>query len=285
MKVFVTVNPGGRAFRSGFRSSPGFTLVELLVSMTVLSILILMLFSFFNQATSAWQGCEKKIDTFREARAALFYLRRDLQNMQAGGCIAFYINPPTTTLAFSGSPAPASSADMIFFISMVARDGQDSTKNKSDLCAIGYYVAYTRATDAANSLGGGAYNLHRYFKSSDDAWVDNPATPTTGLLPAFTNPANPIFQAATATRNGDEIIARNVIDFHIKPYRSDLSTVSPWPVNEKPAFFDISLKAYNYDTARKLQSAQDWTNASTLATVKLQNVQLFRTRVGIPVHP
>ena len=283
MKPSPCASPTDQAIQWQTGQGSAFTLLELLVSMSVLSILILMLFAFFNQATSAWQGCEKKIDTYREARAALYYLRRDLQNMQAGGAVAFYINPQSDTVSFSGNASPNS--DKIFFISSVSRDGQDAARSKSDLCSIGYYVAYTNPTDAQSSIGTGAYNLHRYFKSSDETWADNPATPVTGLLPVLTNTASFLYQPATATRNGDEIIARNVVDFHIKPYRTDFTSTSSWPINEKPAFFDICLRACNYDTARKLQSAQDWTNTAMLATVKTQNIQIFRTRVGVPVHP
>ena len=52
------------------RSSGAFTLAELLVSMTVLSILLLMLTQLLSQVQQTWSYSEARISQFREARVA-----------------------------------------------------------------------------------------------------------------------------------------------------------------------------------------------------------------------
>jgi prepilin-type N-terminal cleavage/methylation domain-containing protein len=74
------------------RSAPGFSLIELLASMSVLTVMCLLLLMFLDQAMTAWRHSERKIDAFREARAALHFLRRDLQSMLVDERIPFYVN-------------------------------------------------------------------------------------------------------------------------------------------------------------------------------------------------
>ncbi|MDD5260472.1 MAG: prepilin-type N-terminal cleavage/methylation domain-containing protein [Methylacidiphilales bacterium] len=256
----------------GLNRNEGFTLVEFLVSTAAFCILMLLLLSFFNQATSAWQNSEKKTDAFREARAAFHYIRSDLQNITVTEQIPLYTGSQAELVAVGGNYAAQSNSDKIFFLCKAPRAGQVVGGNKSDLCATGYYVAYTRC-----GISGGAYNLHRYFKSSDETWGANSPAPGAGLQPYLTNRSNPLFMPAAATRDGDEILARNVTDFIIRPCRSDFSSPSIWPAFERPAFFDVSLRAFNYSTAKKFQGSEDWTRNTML---RMQNSRLFRMRVS-----
>jgi prepilin-type N-terminal cleavage/methylation domain-containing protein len=255
----------------------GFTLIELLVATSVLAILILLLFSFFSQATHTWKSSESKVNAYSEARAALYYLSHDLQNARITSRIPFYKNPAIDNNG-DGSFAPPEHGDKIFFITTSGSDAQDPTLSNSDLCAVGYYIAYT---SPSNGINRGAYNLHRYFKSSNTTW----SNATGGLLALMSDPNALLFPSANATRStgGDEIIARNVIDFFIQRYTGDADPIQldDGDYHTQPAFFDISLRAYNYDTAQKFTSAQDWTNSNTMETVKSQNAQLFRLRVNL----
>ncbi len=261
-----------RMVKGDFNRNVGFTLVEFLVSTAVFCLLMLLLLAFFNQATSAWQNSEKKTDAFREARAAFHYIRRDLQNITVTEQIPICTGLQAEAVVTGGNCAAPGNSNKIFFLCKVPRTGQITGGNKSDLCATGYYVAYTRC-----GISGGAYNLHRYFKSSDKTWGANSPAPGIGLQPYLINRSNPLFILAAATRDGDEILARNVTDFIIRPCRSDFSSPSIWPVFEKPAFFDVSLRAFNYNSAKKFQGPEDWMRDTTL---RLQNSRLFRMRVN-----
>jgi len=68
----VKKNSGGR----GREWSSGFTLVELLVSMTVLLIIMAMLLSITTQAGNLWRSTTSKIEEFRSARDAFEAMTR-----------------------------------------------------------------------------------------------------------------------------------------------------------------------------------------------------------------
>jgi type II secretory pathway component PulJ len=57
-----------------------FTLVEVMVSVTILTGLIFLLFAVVDGTTRVWNQSEQRVDAFREARAALFVIARDLKS-------------------------------------------------------------------------------------------------------------------------------------------------------------------------------------------------------------
>ena len=68
---------GARWHRAGIREC-AFTLVELLVTMAILSLLTLVLVSMVNQTGSLWRRTTSKIEEFREARTGFESLTRCL---------------------------------------------------------------------------------------------------------------------------------------------------------------------------------------------------------------
>lgn len=295
----------------------GFSLVELLVAVAVLSTLMVLLFGFFDQATQAWQASERKIDSFREARAALFYLRRDLQGMVVDENIPWVmfnnpqaINdapPPAGYGPIRAGAPPTAHGDTLFFISRQSPEAQEAG-SLGDLCAVGYYLVYSSNLPAGVSgIQGRSYKLHRYFKSSNSTWEQGGATGT-GLRPFLTAlstqraldrssglPAteaaaflatNQMLFAAANPVSADEVLARNVINLFIRAYREDHSQIpTAGPVGEKPSFFEISLLALNNDTAAKLASQADWhapADVNARSPLLQKNAREFRVRVDVP---
>ncbi|MEO0454117.1 MAG: prepilin-type N-terminal cleavage/methylation domain-containing protein [Verrucomicrobiota bacterium] len=303
-----------------------FTLVELLVTMGVLSILMLLLFSFFDQAAKGWNRSEQKIDAYREVRAAFHYLRRDLQSMVVSESLpwVYLQNPvnetsPELEAAIGGDPSDAAQGQAIFFLAAMSSEAQLG-QGSSDLCSVGYYLSWGPDWDSAQSPGfapSQSYKLHRYFKHSDETWLSSGI----GLQPFLTDfdPANfisgsPLFIRPTGGLNGDEVIARNVVNFEITPYRTNTTTgavQTPAPFQSwanfaarndpntgapipgsgayvKPDGFIISLVAFNSDTALKLGANQNsWhfqTNSIEAAgTPQLirENAQVFKMKVAV----
>lgn len=262
-----------------------FSLVELLVSMAILSTMMVLLFSFFDQATKAWQNTEKKVDAFREARAAFYFLRRDIQSMVVSSEVYWlYYNDPTATpeLAYSGGPrSPDEYGDALFFISNQPIDSQKPDENTSSMCAIGYYLAYS---PDPGHMGGGrsSYKLYRYFESSDSAWNE---TGSAGIFPLLSTNA-PLFQPAEGRLGGDEVIARYVTDFFVRPMEISPSGI-PQPMNPtdgtqnaKPAFLDVSMKAFSFASAQKLRTQDEWHNPP--GNLADQDPQQFHFRIALP---
>jgi len=59
-------------------TTSGFTLLELLASVSILVIISSMLFMAYNQASKAWLLAEKRVEVAQQARAALELFTRDL---------------------------------------------------------------------------------------------------------------------------------------------------------------------------------------------------------------
>ncbi len=268
------------------RSYRGFSLLEILVSTAILTIMMVLLFSFFDQATTAWQRTEKKVDAYREARAAFYYLKRDFQTMVVQNDITWlYYNDPAVTpeITFTGAPrSPANHGDAVFFISTQPAGSQDPGQNTSSQCAVGYYLAYS-PDNGTLGTGTSSYKLYRYFKSSDSIWNQ---TGTEGIFPRLTTNA-PLFPAAGATSAGDEVISRYITDFFIRPMEIDaltgkpkLMTLTDGEQNIKPAYLDVSMKAFSYSSAQKLKTQNDWHNPP--GNLADQDPQQFHFRIALP---
>jgi prepilin-type N-terminal cleavage/methylation domain-containing protein len=295
----------------------GFSLVELLVAVAVLSTMMVLLFGFFDQATQAWQSSERKIDAFREARAALYYLRRDISAMVVDENIPWVmfnnpeaINdaaPPSGFGPIRSSAPPQAHGDTLFFISRQSLEAQQNG-SLSDLCAVGYYLIYSPNLESGvQGVARRSYKLHRYFQSSNDAW-EKTGPPALGLRPflvalsaqrasdaAASQPAtaasvflqtNQLLFPAANPVSGDEVLARNVINLFIRAYDSDnTQIVTEGPVAEKPAYFEISLLAVNNDTAAKLATQADWhapADFNARSPLMKENAREFRVRVHVP---
>lgn len=251
----------GYVHRPGCRAV---TLVELLVSMAIVSSMLLALFFMTNSASLAWRNTEKRIDAYREARAALFFMTQDIQTAVVSDLTPFWVNPSESLVPISGDPPPLEHGSRLFFVTARERRSQADGENHGKLCLVGYYLSYSN----------GAYRLHRYFRSSDETFkrlrlhFDDPGT-------------HPLFTGVVGTLTGDEVLARHVIDFKVTPYRIDWTTQDPWPEDERPAFVELRLRAFNEAAAALFNSPSDWWDENHPAY--RDNVETFIARV--PMDP
>lgn len=81
-----------RPWPTAYSQQSGFTLIEVLVAMTVLAILILMVANIFQGSSLAWNIGTQKSDMNTAARAALDFMARELESAVAGPIDV--INPP-----------------------------------------------------------------------------------------------------------------------------------------------------------------------------------------------
>jgi prepilin-type N-terminal cleavage/methylation domain-containing protein len=73
--------------RSSRARSAAFSLLELLVSMAVLSIIVLALFAMFNQTQKAMRANVQQVDTMESGRAAIDLLVGELEKARAAGML------------------------------------------------------------------------------------------------------------------------------------------------------------------------------------------------------
>ena len=261
----------------------GFTLIEIIVAMAVLSVLLTILLSMVNGASQLWRESERRVDSFREARGAMNLLTSDLKSLYASPDPKFIAiaTDETAIGELVRNPAGEDVGSALFFLTALPASAQDPSGNKSDLCAVGYFVAFAKASasnDAKNS-----YNLYRYFISSDDTFenVLN-AEPT----PFFVG-AGP---RVSATTKEVEIVARNITQFKVEPYSivanaagdfDKLKEFNQSAVTPFPEVLDITLVAVNQDTADRWDGTKsDWENDSSITYE--QNARTFTARVYLP---
>jgi prepilin-type N-terminal cleavage/methylation domain-containing protein len=146
----------------------GFSLLEMLVAMAVLSLMMLFMFQFVGQSFRAWDSGMRQIEAAQAARTALDRMARDLKFSVAGNrtittaggaaipqIIPFYENSnPSTVPGEADFLAPPGSAQ-IFTVAPVmhplTRHGP-FTEN-------GYFTVYNTNARATNLISGKTYSL------------------------------------------------------------------------------------------------------------------------------
>lgn len=244
------------------KKSPAFTLLELLVAVAVLSLLLVVLLNIVQGTTILWRGAENRVDAYREARAALQVMASDLRN----------ILPSTNTDYFRTNLTSSSNVGFLAALPLSAQDAN----SKSDICTVGYFLAYGNKSPVAGADGRLSYNLYRYFAESDETFTN--LSQGAPLFPNVT-PAN----AARA-----EILARNIVGFQIRPLMTNATGFTAWTYNATtspmPPLLEIQLTAINNErTMRFENNIIPWSTfmATTTNADYLKNTKTFTTRIKL----
>ncbi len=184
------------------RRSQAFTLVELLVALSITIVLVLVLTSVVAATLGAWTQGRNRLDTYSSARQVLGRITDELKGAKAnpavsGSQIQFVEN---ATLPNGPIPVPFT-AESVFFVAPYPNLGA------GDLCIIAY------------ALDPGTHELKRAFRSSDTTWNASPG---------------PRFQAAGYDFAAAEwhVIATGVLQFELRCYsQNDLNTNTDPPAN------------------------------------------------------
>lgn len=245
------------------KKSSAFSLLELLVAVSVLSILLIILLNIVQGATNLWRTSENKVEAYREARAALQVISSDLKN----------ILPSTNTAFFRTNISGYPSATNLGFLATLPISSQN-TDSLSDVCTVGYFLAYNNKSPVAGATGRQSYNLYRYFMESNET---------------FTNLMN---NAATVLDfDSDfppEILARNVVSFETRYFITNASGgLTPWTqstTTPMPNLVEITITAINNERtmrfgARSASGEWDTFSANTNAPDYLKNTKTFTTRI------
>ena len=134
--------------RPASRLRAAFTLVELLVAVTVTLLLVVVLAQVFQGASNSWLHSEAQVDAYREARGALQLMARDLgatlqssYAQAAGGTGTLITSPAVPTLALEHSPdvMPPPNGPVneeIYFLTNIPNAGTGT------LCTVGYFCEW-----------------------------------------------------------------------------------------------------------------------------------------------
>ncbi len=188
------------------RHTHAFTLVELLLALTISSILILLLVNVVSGALNVWEQGRNQIDTLANSRQALGRIADEIR-----GAVA---SPAPNQIEFSenisglqGTTAPQSAiSENFFFVAPYPNAAS------GDLCVI----AYRHNSDT--------HELQRAFLDSQNAWNGAPQYQASGYN--FQGASNKWPDGSTQWRT----VAQGVLEFEIQSYsQAVLDSASPTP--------------------------------------------------------
>jgi len=232
-----------------------FTLLELLISVAITVAIVAMLGRVLVATTTIYQTADQRMDAFRDAKAALQLMTRDLSQANING------DPKMLNLAqYSSDGSYAKEAYAITPI---------KNKGKSDLCSVGYYLDWDSSSKT--------YSLRRFAKDSDTIIGSLAKTP-------------PDWAALYDRTNGTtpETIASYVWDLQLRPGQG-VNAVKPAlvPTNQWN-WLEIRFKAMSVKAGQKLKvlsavTQATWNDPTSIEYRKyiLPNEQQFVTRVSL----
>ena len=258
-----------------------FTIVELLIAAAITVVIVVMLGTMFGSLISTSSRANQRTDAFRDARAALQMMARDLSGLvrnqrDASGNA---ITRPAAYLALDNIYTdPASGNQQIFALVAAKNSG------KGDVCSVGYYCRW-------DDQGGYNYSLRRFFRDSAATFSALSSSTTYAPESAIYIPDPP----STTPPLKDDLLAAHVWNLKITAYDKSGVAIASYPYicdpdaatnNPLPAVLEISFKAMSSDAARTViashAGADVWMNENNPAYQRLiaPHVYLFRTRIS-----
>jgi type II secretory pathway pseudopilin PulG len=262
-----------RRRNSGF----GFTIVELLVAATITAVIVVMLGTMFGSMMKTSMRATQRTDAFRDARAALQMMKRDLANLVQAQPSAYF----AMTDIYAGDPNTTTAKNrQLYALCALKNHPPGAAANAiGDICAVGYYCSWDN----------NRYTLRRYFRDSAATFAAFKANGPGTYLGAAT-----LYQPTSA----DELLATNVWNLQITPYKADGTQITPVyplivdqatpppPIVTLPAAIEVSFNAMSSEAARTIRSvstsADDWMNTASGNNQRLvaPNAYEFRTRIN-----
>ena len=254
----------------------GFTLAELLIATGVTAIIVVLLGTMLGSVLNTATRTSQRVDAFRDARAALQMIERDLSNLvptqwniQTSPPVP--ITRPAAYFALKNVYAdPAASNQQIYGLVAVKATG-----SVGDVCAVGYYCRWE----------GNRYTLRRFFRDSAH---------TFGVLQNAVSgyAADSDLYNLNAADARNDVVAAYVWNFKVAIYDAsgNLQTTYPYICDQSatipnglPAAIEISFNAMSPQAARTVMSVSsspaDWMNMN--ANLVNPHAYQFRTRINL----
>ena len=250
------------------KKSSAFSLLELLVAIAVLCILLVILLDIVQGATNLWRTSENKVEAYREGRAALQVISSDLRHALAS----------TNTNFFRRDISSYPNSTNVAFLATLPLSSQE-TNSLSDVCTVGYFLAYDNKSPVSGITGRQSYNLYRYFVESNETFAK---------LSDSSGPADVLdFDPSRQP----EILARNVVGFKATYFITNgpgsFTTWTQSAATPMPDIVEIQLTAVNNERtmrfgARGASGEWDAFSGNTNSPDYLKNTKTFTTRINIP---
>jgi hypothetical protein len=239
--------------------------------------------SLLSTASHATQ----RVDAFRDARAALQMMERDLRNLVRTQWSPDPFSSPTPTpgtaqpltrptayFALENIYTDPVAGNQQFYALVAAKTTASPTPFLGDVCAVGYYCRWDDQLHA--------YSLRRFFRNSADTF--------TVIQGAGSYAADSVLYVPGAS---DAVMAAYVWNLKITMYNSGGTVINTYPYicdpnattpNPLPAALEISFNAMSPDAARTVMSVSsnpaDWMNMNP--NLVAPHTYQFRSRINLP---
>jgi prepilin-type N-terminal cleavage/methylation domain-containing protein len=214
------------------RHRGGFTLLELLVTMSIGAVLLLVAATMLGRAGDSYSQGSGSVAAEREARAVLTQMGDDFAKAVWHQDTIFEAGGEGWKRARTG------------FLSLQPEDAQSDDGRSGDLCAVHYYVKDIQVGPSTVRC------LMRGFRESGEVF---PALRAGSLTPMF------------AEEDTDEPVAFGVLAFEATPLTRELGTgnLIDWtqtgnPVTTGPDFLRLRLVVARRELLGKLATSSDW---------------------------
>src|SRR5947208_10900863 len=291
-----------------FARSRAFTIVELLVAISVLTLIVLVLYGLFDQVQRALRGNVAQVDVLEGRRSAMQLMAGELEQMDAGNL------PASTNLYISLTAVPHRQAlldagtnrvnvlQQIFF----------STHANKTWFGIGYRVLLLATNGIANQLAeNGVGTLCRYSFPVNDSDFPNlpppPSNPAAARTNLFWHVMNQPFSPTVSNLTNYQPILDGVVHFRIHAFDTNgmlmvsniysnariiTNVVFQGSVTEEiqyaftnsalPAYLEMQMGVLEPHVLERYKAFPDPTVASNYLARQVGAVHLFQQR--IPIH-
>lgn len=241
----------------------GFTILELLIAATITIVIVVLLGAAFGSLAKISSRTNNSIDAFRDARAAMHMMERDLSATVAARPAAYFV--------IDADEAGTSGAAVCQIEALVSAKNQPvavggATPAPGDLCAVRYYCAWD--TNAKT------YTMNRFFRDSKStqtmlytlyksngyvdlmnlyrtaATADEPlASYVWGLRATAYDPTGNVIGYTKDSAGYQATGAPHIWDGSPTPAPNPLPSVTPTPT-PRPAAVEISFRAMSPTAAK-----------------------------------
>lgn len=225
--------------RTSQRIQKGFSLIEVIVSASIGTVVILMMTFALRLGADGFNEATHRIDALVEARAAMGTLADDVSTIVGARNQDF------------GWRNTDERFHEVFFLTLKPIESQDPDEAVGDVCFVHYFTAVTQ--DAPVPEAAFSRKLYRRFLSSGELI----GSLNSGQLPQ-----------ADANPDQAEIVAFNVTRFVAQPLASggNFNPLIEWtPSRGLPESLRVDFQVVDDDVARLLREEADWNLGTPLA--------------------
>lgn len=227
---------------TGHRPRPappaGFTLIEVMLAVSITTLIIFGLYAVFDQTQKALRQTVAQVDVLESVRIAHDVLTRELETVapvepgNVNSNLVIHINPVSASvevagLASTGEPVLRTSLQDIFFL----------TRQNDQWTAIGYWVGPVSSNQMGQPIAVG--RLYRFEHRVHQANLGG-----TNLLARFRNPVHRLADS--------QMVLDGLVHLRVQAYDSYGQPLLPNWVTNPPA---IDRRPWSVDTTRSTETA------------------------------